>query len=265
MDSSSDSSLEDSQDPDLDSLTPVQSPLPVPGASGPGLSNSFIVSQTPVEIHSPSGPSVVSSTLPPCPMGPARASPLPAPLEEGTESDTSFASLSRRLRQVHSIFPPSSSALRGTQACRPSFLASSSIRSFSVRSPRLPILQGSDSSSAGDFVPSRSTRSNRRPSLPLPTVRSRVSDRRSLRTRPSLPSRLETLTAHYLKRGFSRLALQIYKNSNTVSTHHTYDWRGPCLGSIFPLIVFIPLDSGVLTYSISLLITVGSIIGNIEH
>ena len=62
LDSSSDSSLGDSQDPDLDSLTPVQSPLPVPGASGPGLSNSFIVSQTTVEIHSPSGPSVDSPT-----------------------------------------------------------------------------------------------------------------------------------------------------------------------------------------------------------
>ena len=92
LDSSSDSSLEDSQDPDLDSLTTVQSPLPVPGASGPGLSNSFIVSQTTVEIHSLSGPSADSSTLPPCPAGSAGASPPSAPLEEGTDSDSSFAS-----------------------------------------------------------------------------------------------------------------------------------------------------------------------------
>ena len=223
-DSSSDSSAEDSQDPDLDSLTPVQSLTPATGASGPRLTDSLIISHTTVEVYSTLGPSMDTPTLSPCPTGPAGDSPSSSPLEEDTESDTSFASLNRRLKQVHSNFPSSSLVLKGTQAGRPSFLASSSIRSFSARSPRLPMLQGSDLSSAGDFVPSRPIRStNIRRSLPTSAVRSRIPDRRSSRTRPSLPSRLETLTNHYLKQGFSRIAIQIFKNGNADSTHRAYE------------------------------------------
>ena len=226
LDSSSDSSLEDIQDPHLDSRNTAQSP-PVPGAAVPGLSNSLVVSQTTVEVHSISGPSADFSTLSPCPAGPAGAPPPSAPLEEDTDSDSSFASLSRRIRRVHSSFPPSNPVLGSSQACRSSLLASSSIRSFSIHSPRLALLQGSDSSSAGDPVSSRSSRSFRRPSLPIPTVRSRASNRWSWRPRPSLPSRLETLTAHYQKQGCSRLALQIFKQGHTDSTHRAYESAWP--------------------------------------
>ena len=143
---------------------------------------------------------------------------------EGTESDASFAPLVRRLRQARTTLPSSNQILRGFQASRPRFLAFSSIRSFSARSPVLPILQGSDNSSAGDHVSSRPTRFiNPRQSLPPSSVRFRVPDRRARRSMSSLPSRLETLTAHYIKRGFSQIALQIYKNGNTDSTHRAYE------------------------------------------
>ena len=63
MEYSSDSSLGDSQDPDSDSLSSVQSSPSALRALAPGPSNILIVSQTTVEIHSLPGPTVGISPL----------------------------------------------------------------------------------------------------------------------------------------------------------------------------------------------------------
>ena len=217
-DSSSDSSLEDFQDPQLDSPDPGQSSLS--GAFVPALGASIVVSQTTVEVHSFSDPSADSSPLSLCPSGSVGAPPPSAPLEDDTESDSPFASLTRRISLSYASFH---TGLGGSQACRSSALASSTIRSFGIHSPSSDILQRGGSPAVGDPGSPRPSSSARRPPLSTPIARPRTFHRGFRRPRPSLPSRLETLTAYYKKRGCSRLALQIFKQGHSDGTHRAYE------------------------------------------
>ena len=205
-DSSLDSASEELQDPHLDSLDLAQSTSTY-GAKGPVSSSSLTISHTSVEIHSFSDSPVDSASVSLHSSSTVGVPPTLSLLEDDTESDSPFASLTRRI----SLAYVSSRTQGGAQGCKLSSLASSTVRSFCSHSPSSGILQQGVSPVEGDPGSPRSSSSARRPSFNFSSASSRPFHRGFRRPRPSLPSRLETLTAYYKKRGCSRIALQIFK------------------------------------------------------
>ena len=94
----------------------------------------------------------------------------------------------------------------GAQGCKLSSVATAAVRSF-----RSPSSISHPSGSSG------------RPSFNILSPSARPFHRGYRRPRPSLPSRLETLTAHYKKRGCSRSALQIFIHGHSDGTHRAYE------------------------------------------
>ena len=159
-------------------------------------------------------------------------SPSAAPLVppsiggEGTESDSSFAPLLHRLRHARNNVPLASQHSGSSLAVQSRKLAtSSSIRLFKDHSQLVPAVEGVETSSSAEdnTIPRLTWRYlNPRKTVPSLPVRFRLPGNRPKRPMPSLPSRLETLTAYYFRKGYSQLAFQIYKNGNTDSTHCSY-------------------------------------------
>ena len=104
-----------------------------------------------------------------------------------------------------------------------SSVASAAVRSFCSHSPSSGIFQQKISPVEGSPGSPRPSGSTRSPSFNISSASSRPFHRGYRRPRPTLPSRLETLTSHYKKRGCSRIALQIFKQGHSDGTHRAYE------------------------------------------
>ena len=141
---------------------------------------------TTVEVHaeqSSSSPTPVGDT------GPTRESP--------------FSTLTMQVASNYSIRPG-----KGVRGHRLSSLASAAIRSFRC-SPPPP----------SSPAPSDPPVSHLQASPP----RASSVHSRSRHPRPSLPSRMEILTAYYRRRGFSKPTINIFSHGHADSTHRAYE------------------------------------------
>ena len=168
----------------LDSHTQTQSIAPTQNSIPPSSMTSY---HTTVEVHAEqdSSPSIPDGDTAPT-------------------SESPFSTLTMQVGSSYSV----SRASKSVQGCRLTSVASAAVRSFRCSPPP-----------AAPSAPSDSLVSR----LNVPSPRASPVHRRHRRPRPSLPSRMETLTAYYRRRGFSKPTINIFSHGHADSTHRAYE------------------------------------------